>query len=74
MTLLTIFFARRRGLESYTRVSLHFLKQPNFEENGSIYFKAKNNISIASDEGNTLEEPTKNINEDSDLEQEKIVV
>ncbi|TBU02641.1 hypothetical protein CWI39_1114p0010, partial [Hamiltosporidium magnivora] len=44
------------------------LKEEKSEEDG-----VKNNTPLISQEGTTLEEPTNNINEESDLEEEKTV-
>ncbi|TBU08897.1 hypothetical protein CWI38_2208p0020 [Hamiltosporidium tvaerminnensis] len=50
------------------------LKEAKREEDGVKILKPKNNTPLISQGGTTLEEPTNNINEESDLEEEKIVV
>ncbi|TBT96947.1 hypothetical protein CWI36_3249p0020, partial [Hamiltosporidium magnivora] len=50
------------------------LKEAKREEDGVKILKPKNNTFLISPEGTTLEEPTNNINEESDLEEETIVV
>ncbi|TBT97368.1 hypothetical protein CWI36_2952p0010 [Hamiltosporidium magnivora] len=44
------------------------------EEDGAKYFKPKNKAPFISQGGTTLEEPTNNINKESDLEEETKVV
>ncbi|KAK1350544.1 hypothetical protein LUQ84_000780 [Hamiltosporidium tvaerminnensis] len=50
------------------------LKEAKSEEDGAKNFKPKNNIPLISQGGTTLAEPTNNINEESDFEEEKKVV
>ncbi|TBU00148.1 hypothetical protein CWI39_1774p0010 [Hamiltosporidium magnivora] len=50
------------------------LKEAKTEEDGAKNFKPKNKAPFISQGGTTLEEPTNNINEESDLEEETIVV
>ncbi|TBU02219.1 hypothetical protein CWI39_1204p0030 [Hamiltosporidium magnivora] len=50
------------------------LKEEKREEDGVNILKPKNNIPLISQGGTTLGEPTNNINEESDLEEETIVV
>ncbi|TBU20959.1 hypothetical protein CWI38_0007p0100 [Hamiltosporidium tvaerminnensis] len=50
------------------------LKEEKREEDGVKILKPKNNTPLISQGGTTLEEPTNNINEESDLEEETIVV
>ncbi|TBU10107.1 hypothetical protein CWI38_2016p0010 [Hamiltosporidium tvaerminnensis] len=50
------------------------LKEEKREEDGEKNFKPKNKAPLISQGGTTLEEPTNNINEESDLEEETIVV
>ncbi|TBU05986.1 hypothetical protein CWI38_2666p0010, partial [Hamiltosporidium tvaerminnensis] len=50
------------------------LKEVKREEDGEKNFKPKNKAPLISQGGTTLEEPTNNINEASDLEEETIVV
>ncbi|TBU05654.1 hypothetical protein CWI36_0603p0030 [Hamiltosporidium magnivora] len=50
------------------------LKEAKTEEDDAKNFKPKNNTPHISQEGTTLEEPTNNINEESDLEEETKVV
>ncbi|TBU03833.1 hypothetical protein CWI39_0897p0010 [Hamiltosporidium magnivora] len=50
------------------------LKEAKREEDGVKILKPKNNTPFISQGGTTLEEPTNNINEESDLEDETIVV
>ncbi|TBU12070.1 hypothetical protein CWI38_0911p0010, partial [Hamiltosporidium tvaerminnensis] len=50
------------------------LKEAKREEDGVKILKPKNNTLLISQRGTTLEEPTNNINEESDLEEETIVV
>ncbi|TBU10357.1 hypothetical protein CWI38_1825p0020, partial [Hamiltosporidium tvaerminnensis] len=50
------------------------LKEAKREEDGVKILKPKNNTPLISQGGTTLEEPTNNINEESDLEEETIVV
>ncbi|TBU13029.1 hypothetical protein CWI38_0554p0010 [Hamiltosporidium tvaerminnensis] len=50
------------------------LKEERREEDGAKNFKPKNKAPFISQGGTTLEEPTNNINEESDLEEETIVV
>ncbi|TBU11534.1 hypothetical protein CWI38_1152p0010, partial [Hamiltosporidium tvaerminnensis] len=84
-TVETISFDRRRGLESglnaeesWERASMGEpippLKEAKREEDGVKILKPKNNTPLISQGGTTLEEPTNNKNEESDLEEEKIVV
>ncbi|TBU11283.1 hypothetical protein CWI38_1283p0010, partial [Hamiltosporidium tvaerminnensis] len=82
-TVETISFDRRRGLESglnaeesWERASeMHEeptppLKGEKREEDDAKNFKPKNSTPFISQGGTTLEEPTNNINEESDLEEE----
>ncbi|TBU07863.1 hypothetical protein CWI38_2340p0020 [Hamiltosporidium tvaerminnensis] len=78
-TVETISFDRRRGLESglnaeesWECVSIGIIMRR--DEDGVKILKIKNNTSLISQEGTTLEEPTNNINEESDLEEETVVV
>ncbi|TBU13432.1 hypothetical protein CWI38_0432p0010 [Hamiltosporidium tvaerminnensis] len=82
-TVETISFDRRRELEAsmgvIMRSEMHEepippLKEAKREEDGVKILKPKNNTPLISQGGTTLEEPTNNINEESDLEEEKIVV
>ncbi|TBU00749.1 hypothetical protein CWI36_1545p0010 [Hamiltosporidium magnivora] len=50
------------------------LKESKTEEDGAKKFKLKYKAPFILQEGTTLEEPTNNINEESDLEEETIVV
>ncbi|TBT97733.1 hypothetical protein CWI39_2783p0010, partial [Hamiltosporidium magnivora] len=50
------------------------LKGEKREEDGVKFLKPKNYKPLISQEGTTLKEPTNNINEESDLEEETIVV
>ncbi|KAK1351136.1 hypothetical protein LUQ84_000408 [Hamiltosporidium tvaerminnensis] len=50
------------------------LKEEKREEDGAKNFKPKNNTPLISQGGTTLEEPTNNINKESDLEEETKVV
>ncbi|TBU04204.1 hypothetical protein CWI36_0797p0010 [Hamiltosporidium magnivora] len=50
------------------------LKEAKREEDGGKILKTKNNTPLISQGGTTLEEPTININEESDLEEEAVVV
>ncbi|KAK1350996.1 hypothetical protein LUQ84_000267 [Hamiltosporidium tvaerminnensis] len=50
------------------------LKEAKREEDGVKTLKPKNNTPLISQGGTTLEEPTNNINEESDFEEETIVV
>ncbi|KAK1349280.1 hypothetical protein LUQ84_001461 [Hamiltosporidium tvaerminnensis] len=50
------------------------LKGEKREEDDAKNFKPKNKAPLISQGGTTLEEPTNNINEESDLEEETIVV
>ncbi|TBU19276.1 hypothetical protein CWI38_0217p0030 [Hamiltosporidium tvaerminnensis] len=50
------------------------LKEAKREEDGVKILKPKNNTPLISQGGTTLEEPTNNINEESDVEEETIVV
>ncbi|TBU06412.1 hypothetical protein CWI39_0499p0010 [Hamiltosporidium magnivora] len=50
------------------------LKQASREEDGAKNFKTKNTTLLISEGETTLEEPTNNINEESDLEEETKVV
>ncbi|TBU02459.1 hypothetical protein CWI38_0382p0010 [Hamiltosporidium tvaerminnensis] len=50
------------------------LKEDKREEDGAKNFKPKNNTPLISQGGTTLEEPTNNINKESDLEEETKVV
>ncbi|KAK1348473.1 hypothetical protein LUQ84_002074 [Hamiltosporidium tvaerminnensis] len=50
------------------------LKEEKREEDGAKNLKPKNNTPFISQGGTTLEEPTNNINEKSDLEEETEVV
>ncbi|TBU05793.1 hypothetical protein CWI39_0620p0010 [Hamiltosporidium magnivora] len=50
------------------------LKEERREEDGAKNFKPKNKAPFISQGGTTLEEPTNNINEESDLEEETKVV
>ncbi|TBU19825.1 hypothetical protein CWI38_0193p0030 [Hamiltosporidium tvaerminnensis] len=76
-----ISFDRRRGFESglnaeesWERVNQHPFKRRDREEDGAKNFKPKNKAPIISQGGTTLEKPTNNINKESDLEEETIVV
>ncbi|TBU08299.1 hypothetical protein CWI36_0156p0010, partial [Hamiltosporidium magnivora] len=51
-----------------------YLKEEKREEDGSKKFKPKNKAPFISQGGTTLEEPTNNINKESDLEEETKVV
>ncbi|TBU11092.1 hypothetical protein CWI38_1390p0010, partial [Hamiltosporidium tvaerminnensis] len=68
-TVETISFVRRRGLESGLNA-----EESGESEDGAKNFKPKNKAPFISQGGTTLEEPTNNINEESDLEEETIVV
>ncbi|KAK1350019.1 hypothetical protein LUQ84_001006 [Hamiltosporidium tvaerminnensis] len=50
------------------------LKEEKREENGAKNFKPKNKAPFILQGGTTFEEPTNNINEESDLEEETKVV
>ncbi|TBU13039.1 hypothetical protein CWI38_0213p0030 [Hamiltosporidium tvaerminnensis] len=50
------------------------LNEAKKEEDGVKILKLKNNTPLISQRGTTLEEPTNNINEESDLEEETIVL
>ncbi|KAK1349451.1 hypothetical protein LUQ84_001626 [Hamiltosporidium tvaerminnensis] len=50
------------------------LKEEKREEDGAKNFKPKNKAPFISQGGTTLEEPTNNINKESDLEEETKVV
>ncbi|KAK1348527.1 hypothetical protein LUQ84_002130 [Hamiltosporidium tvaerminnensis] len=50
------------------------LKEAKREEDGAKNYKPKNKAPLISQGGTTLEEPTNNINEQSDLEEETAVV
>ncbi|TBU10048.1 hypothetical protein CWI38_2067p0030, partial [Hamiltosporidium tvaerminnensis] len=50
------------------------LKEAKREEDGVKNLKPKNNTPLISQGGTTLQEPTNNINEESDLEKETVVV
>ncbi|KAK1348533.1 hypothetical protein LUQ84_002147 [Hamiltosporidium tvaerminnensis] len=50
------------------------LKEAKREEDGAKNFKTKNKASLISQGGTTLEEPTNNVNKESDLEEETKVV
>ncbi|TBU04214.1 hypothetical protein CWI37_0168p0010 [Hamiltosporidium tvaerminnensis] len=78
-----ISFDRQRGLEAsmgvIMRAEMHEeptppLKEDKREEDGAKNFKPKNNTPLISQGGTTLEEPTNNINKESDLEEETKVV
>ncbi|TBU20680.1 hypothetical protein CWI38_0035p0030 [Hamiltosporidium tvaerminnensis] len=82
-TVETISFDRRRGLEAsmgvIMRAEMHEeptppLKEEKREEDGAKNFKPKNKAPFISQRGTTLEEPTNNINKESDLEEEPKVV
>ncbi|TBU06274.1 hypothetical protein CWI38_2607p0020, partial [Hamiltosporidium tvaerminnensis] len=83
-TVETISFDRRRGLESglnaeesWERASMGTntpLKEAKTEEDGAKNFKPKYKAPFILQGGTTLEEPTNNINEESDLEAETKVV
>ncbi|TBU15716.1 hypothetical protein CWI38_0308p0060 [Hamiltosporidium tvaerminnensis] len=82
-TVETISFDRRRGLESglnaeesWERASISVIMRAEMheEEDGAKYFKPKNKAPFISQGGTTLEEPTNNINKESDLEEETKVV
>ncbi|TBU12346.1 hypothetical protein CWI38_0795p0040, partial [Hamiltosporidium tvaerminnensis] len=83
-TVETISFDRRRGLESgvnaeesWERASMGTntpLKEAKTEEDGAKNFKPKYKAPFILQGGTTLEEPTNNINEESDLEEETKVV
>ncbi|KAK1350787.1 hypothetical protein LUQ84_000067 [Hamiltosporidium tvaerminnensis] len=51
-----------------------YLKEEKREEDGAKNFKPKNKAPFISQGGTTLEEPTNNINKESDLEEETKVV
>ncbi|TBU13171.1 hypothetical protein CWI38_0512p0060, partial [Hamiltosporidium tvaerminnensis] len=81
-----ISFDRQRGLDwerasmgVIMRAEMHEeptppLKEDKREEDGAKNFKPKNNTPLISQGGTTLEEPTNNINKESDLEEETKVV
>ncbi|TBU12772.1 hypothetical protein CWI38_0635p0030, partial [Hamiltosporidium tvaerminnensis] len=84
-TVETISFDRRRELESGLNAEESWksemheeptppLKEEKREEDGVKTLKPKNNTPLISQGGTTLEEPTNNINEESDLEEETKVV
>ncbi|TBT99119.1 hypothetical protein CWI36_2093p0020, partial [Hamiltosporidium magnivora] len=50
------------------------LKEAKREGDGAKNFKPKNNTPLILEGGTTLEEPTTNINEESDLEEETTVI
>ncbi|TBU06100.1 hypothetical protein CWI39_0559p0010 [Hamiltosporidium magnivora] len=73
-----ISFDRRRGLEASMGVIMRTerheeptppLKEAKTEEDGAKNLQPKNNTPLISQGGTTLEEPTNNINEESDLEE-----
>ncbi|TBT99747.1 hypothetical protein CWI37_1229p0010, partial [Hamiltosporidium tvaerminnensis] len=53
---------------------IHPLKEAKREEDGVKILKPKNKATLISQGGTTLEKPTNNINEESDLEEETKVV
>ncbi|KAK1348404.1 hypothetical protein LUQ84_002408 [Hamiltosporidium tvaerminnensis] len=59
--------------EMYEEPTL-LLKEEKREEDGAKNIKPKNKAPLISQGGTTLEEPTNNINEESDLEEETKVV
>ncbi|TBU20194.1 hypothetical protein CWI38_0115p0030 [Hamiltosporidium tvaerminnensis] len=81
-----ISFDRRKGLDTerasmcvIMRTEMYEeptppLKEEKREEDGAKNFKPKNKAPFISQGGTTLEEPTNNINEESDLEEETKVV
>ncbi|TBT99547.1 hypothetical protein CWI36_1937p0010, partial [Hamiltosporidium magnivora] len=82
-TVETISFDRRRGLEAsigvIMRAEMHEeptppLKEEKREEDGAKNFKPKNKAPFISQGGTILEEPTNNINEESDLKEETVLV
>ncbi|TBU04733.1 hypothetical protein CWI36_0720p0010 [Hamiltosporidium magnivora] len=82
-TVETISFDQRRGLEAsmgvIMRSEMHEepippLKESKTEEDGEKNFKPKYKAPFILQGGTTLEEPTNNINEESDLEEETKVV
>ncbi|TBU06589.1 hypothetical protein CWI39_0461p0010, partial [Hamiltosporidium magnivora] len=80
-TLETICFDRRKGLESglnaeesWDRASMGVIMRAEIDENGDKTENKKNNTPHISEEGTTLDEPTNNINKESDLEEETEVV
>ncbi|TBU06805.1 hypothetical protein CWI39_0421p0020 [Hamiltosporidium magnivora] len=81
-TVETISFDLRRGLDvngCYYEIrdacgTNTPLKEAKREEDGVKILKPKNNTPLISQGGTTLEEPTNNINEESDLEEETKVV
>ncbi|TBT99510.1 hypothetical protein CWI36_1951p0020, partial [Hamiltosporidium magnivora] len=70
-TVETISSDRRRGLESGLNAEESWERA---SMDGAKNFKPKNKAPFISQGGTTLEEPTNNINEESDLEEETIVV
>ncbi|TBU17646.1 hypothetical protein CWI38_0275p0020 [Hamiltosporidium tvaerminnensis] len=62
-----ISFDRRRGLESRLNAEESYERASMGVEDGAKNFKPKNKAPIISQGGTTLEEPTNNINEESDL-------
>ncbi|TBU00589.1 hypothetical protein CWI36_1591p0020, partial [Hamiltosporidium magnivora] len=50
------------------------LKEEKREEDGAKNFKPRNNTPLISQGGTTLEEPTNNINKESDFEEDTKVV
>ncbi|TBU09446.1 hypothetical protein CWI38_2148p0010, partial [Hamiltosporidium tvaerminnensis] len=78
-TVETISFDRRRGLDVILGAEMHEeptppLKEAKRDEDGVKTENKKNNTPHISQGGATLEEPTNNINEESDLEEETLVV
>ncbi|TBU17010.1 hypothetical protein CWI38_0291p0040, partial [Hamiltosporidium tvaerminnensis] len=78
-TVETISFDRRRGLESglnveesWERASIDVIERFE-EEYGVKNSKKRKNTPFISQGGTTLEEPTNNINKESDLEETKVV-
>ncbi|TBU12087.1 reverse transcriptase, partial [Hamiltosporidium tvaerminnensis] len=72
-TLETICFDRRKGLESGLNAEESW-DRASMDENGDKTENKKNNTPHISEEGTTLDEPTNNINKESDLEEETEVV
>ncbi|KAK1351092.1 hypothetical protein LUQ84_000365 [Hamiltosporidium tvaerminnensis] len=69
----------RASMSVIMRAEMHeeptlFFKEAKREEDGAKNLKPKNNTPLISQGGTTLEEPTNNINEESDLEEETKVV
>ncbi|TBU11242.1 hypothetical protein CWI38_1307p0020 [Hamiltosporidium tvaerminnensis] len=68
-----ISFDRRRGLESGLNAEESW-ERASMGEDGAKNFKPKNKATLISQGGTTLEEPTNNINEEPELEEETVVV